>query len=113
MRVLIIGNLGGELGAASKIAIDRGAKVSVTGSIEDAMASLRDGRGADLIMMDVGLDIARLIRQLDAEHIHVPVAACGINANADQAANAIRAGAKEYIPLPPDAIFILPGWALT
>ena len=106
MRVLIIGNLGGELGAASKIAIDRGAKVSVTGSIEEAMASLRDGRGADLIMMDVGLDIARLIRQLDAEHIHVPVAACGINANADQAANAIRAGAKEYIPLPPDAILI-------
>jgi two-component system, response regulator FlrC len=106
MRVLIIGNLNGELGAASKIALDKGAKVSAVGSIEEALVSLRGGRGADLIMMDVGMDIARLIRQLDAEHIHVPVAACGINADGDQAANAIRAGAKEYIPLPPDAILI-------
>ncbi|HEX4890767.1 MAG TPA: sigma-54 dependent transcriptional regulator [Alphaproteobacteria bacterium] len=106
MRVLIIGNMNGELGAASKIAIDKGAKVSVANTIEEALAALRDGRGADLIMMDVCLDIGRLIKQLDAEHIHVPVAACGINADPDQAANAIRAGAKEYIPLPPDAILI-------
>lgn len=106
MRVLIIGNLSGEMGAASKIAMDKGAKVSAVNSIEEALASLRGGRGADLIMMDVDMDIGRLIRQLDAEHIHVPVAACGINADADQAANAIRAGAKEYIPLPPDAILI-------
>lgn len=106
MRVLIIGNLNGELGAASKIAIDKGAKVSIASNIEDAMISLRDGRGADLLMVDVSLDIARLIKQLDAEHIHVPVAACGINADGEAAANAIRAGAKEYIPLPPDAILI-------
>jgi DNA-binding NtrC family response regulator len=106
MRVLIIGNLNGELGAASKIAIDKGAKVSVASTIDEAIAALRGGRGADLLMVDVSLDIARLIKQLDAEHIHVPVAACGINADGDQAANAIRAGAKEYIPLPPDAILI-------
>ncbi len=106
MRVLIIGNLNGELGAASKIAIDKGAKVSIASNIEDALVSLRNGRGADLLMVDVNLDIARLIKQLDAEHIHVPVAACGINADGEQAANAIRAGAKEYIPLPPDAILI-------
>ncbi|MFZ5834597.1 MAG: sigma-54-dependent transcriptional regulator [Pseudomonadota bacterium] len=106
MRVLIIGNLNGELGAASKIAIEKGAKVSIAGSIEDAIASLRDGRGADLLMVDVSLDIARLIKQLDAEHIHVPVAACGINTDPDQAAKAIRDGAKEYIPLPPDAVLI-------
>ncbi len=106
MRVLIIGNLNGELGAASKIAIDKGAKVSVASSIDDALVSLRDGRGADLLMVDVNLDIARLIRQLDAEHIHVPVAACGINADGEQAAKAIRDGAKEYIPLPPDAVLI-------
>ncbi len=106
MRVLIIGNLNGELGAASKIAIDKGAKVSIASNIEDALVSLRNGRGADLLMVDVCLDIAYLIKQLDAEHIHVPVAACGINADGEQAANAIRAGAKEYIPLPPDAVLI-------
>ena len=106
MRVLIIGNLNGEMGTASKIAIEKGAKVSIASSIDDALVALRDGRGADLLMVDVNLDIARLIKQLDAEHIHVPVAACGINADSEQAANAIRAGAKEYIPLPPDAVLI-------
>jgi two-component system response regulator FlrC len=106
MRILIIGNMNGEMGAASKIAIEKGAKVSIAGNIDDALVALRDGRGADLLMVDVNLDIARLIKQLDAEHIHVPVAACGINADSEQAANAIRAGAKEYIPLPPDAVLI-------
>ncbi len=106
MRVLIVGNMSGELGAASKIAMDRGAKVSTVNSIDAAMASLRGGRGADLLMVDVTLDIAGLVKQLSAEHIHVPIAACGISASADQAADAIRAGAKEYIPLPPDAELI-------
>ena len=106
MRVLIIGNLSGEIGAASKIAIEKGARVSVSSTIEDALIALRSGRGADLLMADVNLDIAGLIQQLNGEHIHVPVAACGINADSEQAANAIRAGAKEYIPLPPDANLI-------
>jgi len=98
--------MSGELGAASKIAMDRGAKVSTVNSIDAAMASLRSGRGADLLMVDVTLDIASLVKQLSTEHIHVPIAACGISASADQAADAIRAGAKEYIPLPPDAELI-------
>jgi two-component system response regulator FlrC len=34
------------------------------------------------------------------------VVACGVEANAAAAVNAIRAGAKEYIPLPPDAELI-------
>lgn len=106
MRVIIIGDMSGEIGTASKMAMDRGAKVSTCASISEAIASLRSGRGADLLMVDVNLDIAGLVQQLSAEHIHVPVAACGINANGDQAANAIRAGAKEYIPLPPNADLI-------
>lgn len=36
------------------------------------------------------------------ERITVPLVACGIEIDAKTAANAIRAGAKEYIPLPPD-----------
>ena len=41
-----------------------------------------------------------------AERIAVPVVACGTETNAAAAVNAIRAGAKEYIPLPPDAELI-------
>src|SRR5208283_5998015 len=37
-----------------------------------------------------------------AERIHVPIVACGVTNDARAAVNAIHAGAKEYIPLPPD-----------
>ncbi len=40
--------------------------------------------------------------QLAAEHIHAPIVACGIDNDARAAVAAIHAGAKEYIPLPPD-----------
>ncbi|HEX4553942.1 MAG TPA: sigma-54 dependent transcriptional regulator, partial [Xanthobacteraceae bacterium] len=40
--------------------------------------------------------------RLEAEHIHVPLVACGVQTDARAAVAAIHAGAKEYIPLPPD-----------
>ena len=42
------------------------------------------------------------MRRLEAEHIHVPIVACGTDNDARAAVAAIHAGAKEYIPLPPD-----------
>ena len=39
---------------------------------------LRAGQGADLLMVDVALDIRDLITRLEAERIHVPIVACGI-----------------------------------
>ncbi len=71
-----------------------------------ALNALRAGQGADLIMMDVKLDIARMIESLKQERIFVPIVACGIGNDADAAVRAIKAGAKEYIPLPPDAELI-------
>lgn len=102
MRLLIVGDLGGQIGAASRIARDRGAKVSQVTDIDAAYAMLCDGQGADLIMVEVHQDIAKLVSMLAAERITVPLVACGIEADAKIAAAAIRAGAKEYIPLPPD-----------
>ncbi|MDF1686281.1 MAG: DNA-binding NtrC family response regulator [Parvibaculaceae bacterium] len=106
MRLLIVGTLNGQLSTATKMAMDKGAKVVHAESIDQAMASLRSGNGADLVMVEVSLDIARLINQLQAEHIYVPIVACGVEADAQAAVNAIRSGAKEYIPLPPDADLI-------
>jgi DNA-binding NtrC family response regulator len=106
MRLLIVGGLEGHITAASKIAMSRGAKVNQVDSISGALAALRGGQGADLVMMDVKLDIARLILNLKSERINVPVVACGIGTDADTAVAAIKAGAKEYIPLPPDAELI-------
>ena len=106
MRLLIIGGLSGQLSAAAKIAMDRGAKVAIAQDIETALSGLRKGQGADLLMVDVQLSIVELIAALENERIAVPVVACGVKADADAAVAAIRAGAKEYIPLPPDADLI-------
>ena len=101
MRLLIIGTLNGQLTAATKIAVERGANVTHATDIAQALAVLR-AKGADLIMIDVGLDIRELVEKLAAEHMHVPVAACGVSNDARAAVAAIHAGAKEYLPLPPD-----------
>ncbi|HEY1707697.1 MAG TPA: sigma-54 dependent transcriptional regulator [Rhizomicrobium sp.] len=102
MRLLIIGSLQGQIGAATKITMDRGAKVTHAGDVETGLAELRSGRGADLVLCDVTLDIGHLVRQLASERICTPVVACGIGTDARRAVDAIRAGAKEYLPLPPD-----------
>lgn len=102
MRLMIIGSLNGDLTTASKIAFERGAKVIHAPAIDSALKDLRGGNGADLLMVDVSHDIADLIDRLDTEHIHVPVVACGTDHDAHAAVAAIQAGAKEYVPLPPD-----------
>ena len=106
MRLLLVGNLDGQVAAATQIAMQRGAKVAHAGSPEIALEHLRAGRGADMVMIEVDLDIKAFIESLDQERISIPVVACGIETDAATAANAIRAGAKEYVPLPPDPVLI-------
>ncbi len=102
MRLMIVGDLSGQMGAASTIARSRGAKVSQLDSIQAAMDALCAGHGADIIMVDVSEDIKSLADMMLRERITVPIVACGVNADAKAAAGAIKAGAQEYIPLPPD-----------
>ena len=106
MRLLIVGTLKGELITAAKMARERGAAVTQVDSLEPALLHLRSGRGADLIMADIAVDIRRLVDAMTAEMMSVPVVACGTGTDARAAVAAIHAGAKEYIPLPPDADLI-------
>jgi two-component system response regulator FlrC len=106
MRLLVVGRLSGQLATAVKMAMAHGAKVQHVERADQATEQLRRGQGADLLMVDYRIDIAALIAANDAERIHVPVVACGVDADAREAADAIRAGAKEFIPLPPDAELI-------
>jgi two-component system response regulator FlrC len=106
MRLLVVGKLSGQLSTAVKMAMSAGAKVSHVETIDAATHALRAGQGADLLMVDYDLDIAGLIAANEAERIHVPVVACGIAADPKRAGDAIRAGAKEFIPLPPEAELI-------
>ncbi|SMF67626.1 two component, sigma54 specific, transcriptional regulator, Fis family [Tistlia consotensis] len=102
MRLLIVGSLDGHITTAGKIALERGAKVAHVDDLTGALNALRSGQGADLLMVDVMLDVGRLIEALKRERISVPVVACGVKADPARAEAAIRAGAKEYVPLPPD-----------
>jgi len=106
MRLLVVGRLNGQLSNAVKIAMNAGAKVAHVETCEQATHALRAGQGADLLMVDYDLDIAGLIAANEAERIRVPVVACGVGADPKRAGDAIRAGAKEFIPLPPDADLI-------
>src|SRR5256885_2491402 len=102
MRLLIVGTLKGQLTTATKLAMDKGASVTHAVSVDQALAVLRSGRGADLLLVDAALDIRDLVRRLEAERIALPIVACGTGNDARAAVAAIHAGAKEYIPLPPD-----------
>ncbi|MBD3832636.1 sigma-54-dependent transcriptional regulator FlbD [Brevundimonas bullata] len=106
MRLLVVGRLSGQLATAVKMAMAHGAKVQHVERADQATEQLRRGQGADLMMVDYRIDIAALIAANDAERIFVPIVACGVDADAKEAADAIRAGAKEFIPLPPEADLI-------
>ena len=108
MRLLIIGDLGGQIGEATRIARGRGATVNQVPDHHAALEDLRDGKGADLIMIEAKNHghIASLVTSLKSERIIVTVVACGVDNDKDAAVAAIKSGAKEYIPLPPDAELI-------
>src|ERR1700741_2950166 len=102
MRLLIVGTLRGQLTLATKLAMDKGATVTHADDAEIALRVLRSGRGAGLLMVEGAIAIRELITRLEAENIPVPGVACGTSTDARAAVAAIHAGAKEYIPLPPD-----------
>ena len=102
MRLLIVGMLEGHISTAGQIAISRGATVSQVDSIEAGLHSLRNGQGADLVMIDIKLSIAKFMKSMREERLNTSVVACGISNDPDAVVAAIKAGAKEYIPLPPN-----------
>ena len=102
MRLLIVGSLDGYMGEASKIAFAQGVKVLHCDDVEGGLKALRAGQGADLVFVDAKLDVRSLMDSMRGERIATPVIACGLGADTTAAVNAIKSGAKEYVPLPPD-----------
>ena len=102
MQVLILGSLGGELGKAARIATARGAKLQQVDDERAALARLRADAKVDLVLVELPHDIGSLVRAMSAERILTAVVACGTDADAPSAVQAIRDGAREFLPLPPD-----------
>ena len=98
MRLLIVGTLRGQLTLATKLAMDKGATVTHADNAEIALRVLRSGRSADLLMVEVAIDIRDLITRMEAEHITVPVVACGMSTDARAAVAAIHAGRERIHP---------------
>lgn len=107
MKLLIVGMLEGHMATAGEIALKRGAKVISASDVPRALGVLRTDGDIDVVMADVRTDVPALISAMEREHIATPVIACGIDAtDAAGAVAAIQAGAREYIPLPPDVELI-------
>ncbi len=102
MRVLIIGSLAGELATAARVAIARGAALDHADTLDAALTRLRGDARVDLVICDLARDIPTLMKRLSAERFAVPVVAAGDPADEASALAAIKAGAQEFLPLPPD-----------
>lgn len=102
MKLLIIGSLGGQLIAASKIAQNNGAKVFTVSDIKAALHAIRSGKMPDIVMIDINEDIPSFMDSLKQERITLTVVACGVQPDKEKVIRAIRLGAKEFIPLPPN-----------
>jgi two-component system response regulator FlrC len=101
MRLLIIGNKSAEIAKAIDIAASNKAKVTLVDSTEQALNHIRS-KGSDVVFIEVNFDIASFISSLKVERINLQVIAFGIQVSSKQAVLAIKSGASEFLPLPPD-----------
>ncbi len=85
---------------AAELARDAGAAVSMADTPADALDLLREG-GGDMVMIDVDADIAGFMASLRAERFTHARARLRHPRPAERAVAAIRAGARDYVPLPP------------
>jgi DNA-binding NtrC family response regulator len=102
MRLLLIGSLSGELAQAARLATARGARVSQADDVSSALAYLRAHPAQDLVLCDISRGIPGLVKALAAERMSLSVVACSTGVDAEAAAQSIRDGAREFLPLPPD-----------
>lgn len=102
MRVLIVGRSQPEVTAAAAMAAERGATVRHLASLDAALHQLRAGQSADMLLIEATDEIGAALAALHRERIHLPVVAFGIACSPRQAAAAIMAGAREFLPLPPE-----------
>ncbi|MEM7044335.1 MAG: sigma-54 dependent transcriptional regulator [Pseudomonadota bacterium] len=102
MNVLVIGDSRAEIANACAMAVADGSDVRHLDSIDKAMAVLRSAESPDLMLVDVHVDIEALVRSLTQERILVPIVAYGVDTDARTAVRAVKSGASEFLPLPPD-----------
>lgn len=102
MRLLIVGDVNSEIKTAIDIARSKNAKVVMVESCDQAVDFLCQGKGADLVLVDVKFDVKQLVQSMSSEKMSTPVIAYGVQCSPKEAVLAIKSGAREFMPLPPD-----------
>ncbi|AXK44166.1 sigma-54-dependent Fis family transcriptional regulator (plasmid) [Erythrobacter aureus] len=98
--MLMVGPPNGTFRLAAEMAARAGAVVTMADDAATGLAQMRKA-GGDLVLMDVDLEVGAFIASLNEERMATPVIACGVDAPAARAVAAVRAGARDYLPLPP------------
>ena len=104
---MVVGHLESVLGDALKILFERGHQTLHVSNADKALALMRKGCSSEMILMDVAEDIPAFLKSMAAERFSCPVIVCSLEAiDRDKVKAALDAGAKEFIPFPPDAHLI-------
>lgn len=104
-RILLVGGQASELCIAGGLARELGADVRLASSGDAALSIVRE-HGCDMALVEVTVDVAAIIRRLRSAGFTMPVLACGVGASAEAAVAAVRAGARDFVPLPPTRALI-------
>lgn len=102
MNVLVIGKNRTEVASACAMAAARETTIRHVETVSEALTAIRSLGSPDLLLVDVEVDIEALLRSLADERILVPLIAYGIGTDARTAVRAVKSGASEFLPLPPD-----------
>lgn len=102
MNVLVIGKNRTEVASACAMAAARETTIRHVETVSEALTVSRSMGSPDLLLVDVEVDIEALLRSLADERILVPLIAYGIGTDARTAVRAVKSGASEFLPLPPD-----------
>ena len=99
MRIIVLGNLNGNMATAVSVANREGGRFVHADSLAAATKAMRSER-AELLLIEASLDIEAAITNLANRGLATPIIAFGVGEQRRVAANADKAGAREYLPLP-------------
>ncbi len=102
MKVLVVGLKSIKITDVNWEKATSSVNVGYVDTIDEALVHIRSVGIVDLVMINADADIGNLIKRLGDQGISTPIIAYGVNTDARTAVRAIRAGAREFLPLPPD-----------
>ena len=102
MRLLVVGHPHSVIGKAVEIAQKKGIEVFWAEDIAATMDILRGTMNIEAVFVDIALKPLILLQSLKEERIQVPVFVCGEGRAGKEAAAAVRAGAVDFVSLPPN-----------